>query len=210
MMNHPQKQAVVLLTFIQGFTLLELLTALAIFALIATLAYRGLNTLLTIRQQTDEHAQKLAQLQTAFTQLGRDIEQYRERQIRDHYGDIQPALQGTDTDLEFTHTGWNNPAQQQRSTLQRVAYHLKDKTLWRTYWRVLDRAQDSPPLTTALLDPIETLYWRYLDNTLQWQDKWPPSSPSTTPHLPTLSAIEITLTLPGWGQLRRLYRVPNS
>jgi len=71
---------------LQAFTLLELLVALAIFAIIAIMAYAGLNTILTARQQTDQHATQLAHLQLTYLWLGRDIEQLMKRAIRDQYG----------------------------------------------------------------------------------------------------------------------------
>ena len=48
---------------LQGFTLLELLVALAIFAIIAIMAYSGLSVILTTHLQTNQHANQLANLQ---------------------------------------------------------------------------------------------------------------------------------------------------
>ncbi|MEN8216148.1 MAG: type II secretion system minor pseudopilin GspJ [Pseudomonadota bacterium] len=191
---------------LQGFTLLELLVALAIFAVIAVMAYKGLDTILTARLQTDEHATQLARLQIALTWLGRDIEQYIERPIRDQYGDRQQALQGTISHLELTRAGWRNPAQQQRSSLQRVAYHLENKTLMRSYWWVLDRAQDARPLKMDLLNEVNEIQFRYLDENLRWREQWSPNEKASPP----LKAIEVTLTVLEWGRITRLFRVPGT
>jgi general secretion pathway protein J len=201
----------------RGFTLLELLVALAIFAVIATLAYNGLNTILMLRTQTDHYANQLAHLQMVFTWLERDIEQSVGRPIRDEYGDLQPALQGTKSSLELTHAGWRNPAQLPRSSLQRVVYVIQGKTLSRTYWQVLDRAQDSQPIQVELLNEVDNLQFRFLDNQFQWHNQWPPldlfTLPPTSPpaeKIPppvTLIAIEVTLTVENWGRLIRLFQV---
>ncbi|MEK8018143.1 MAG: type II secretion system minor pseudopilin GspJ [Candidatus Parabeggiatoa sp.] len=197
-----------------GFTLLELLVALAIFAVIAVMAYSGLDTVLTARQQTDQHATQLARLQMAFIWLGRDIEQHINRPIRDQYGDRQAILQGTISQMELTRAGWRNPAQQQRSSLQRVAYHLEDKTLWRSYWRVLDRAQDAQPIRMGLLKEVNEIQLRYLDEHLRWHEQWPPlnfsngASNEQANSNQTLKAIEVTLTVAKWGRLTRLFRIP--
>ncbi|MDM8559473.1 type II secretion system minor pseudopilin GspJ [Thiotrichales bacterium HSG14] len=196
---------------LQGFTLLELLVALAIFAVIAVMAYSGLNTVLTVRLQTEQYATQLAHLQMAMTWFGRDIEQYIERPIREQYGDKQLSLQGTNSQIELTRAGWRNPAQQQRSSLQRVAYHLEDQTLLRLYWRVLDRAQDTQPNKMALLNDVNNLQLRYLDKNKRWHEQWPSSDLLTTKNaiLPII-AIEVTLKVKEWGRITRLFRVPGK
>jgi len=190
--------------FSKGFTLLELLVALAIFALIAVMAYNGLDTILTARLETEQHATQLARLQMAFTWLGRDIGQYIQRPIRDQRGDGQAALQGTISRLELTRAGWRNPAQQQRSSLQRVAYHLENKTLVRSYWWVLDRAQYARVFKMDLLDEVNGIQMRYLDENLRWHSQW-----SANDKL-SLKAIEVTLTVLEWGRISRLFMVPGT
>lgn len=199
-----------------GFTLIELLVALAIFAVIIVMAYGGLNTVLQVHSHLEQQGIQLAQLQIAFTWLERDLEQIIDRSIRDEYGDKQSAIQGTLHQLELTRTGWRNPAQQPRSTLQRVAYHLEDKILWRSYWQMLDRAQDSLPLKVELLSHVTELKLRYLDSRWQWHEQWPPSAVLETQPAeikaqiqPTLKAIEVTFIVVRWGQLTRLFRVPD-
>jgi len=195
----------------KGFTLLELLVALTIFAVIATLAYSGLNTVLTTRLQIERHTNQLAQLQMTFARLGRDIEQYLPRPIRNEYGDLQPAFQGTVTTLELTCAGWRNPAQQPRSSLQRVAYQVVDNTLWRIYWPVLDRAQDTKPLRTSLLKDVSEIRLRFLDELQQWHEEWPPSLPPTeVVNLLSLKAVEVVLVVKEWGPLTRLFQVVDT
>jgi general secretion pathway protein J len=199
-----------------GFTLVELLVALAIFAVIAVMAYGGLSTVLQVHSHLEQQGTQLAHLQIAFTWLERDLEQIVDRPIRDEYGEKQPAIQGNLQQLELTRAGWRNPAQQPRSTLQRVTYHLEDKNLWRSYWQMLDRAQDSRPLQVDLLSNVTEFQLRYLDNNLQWHEQWPlletlETSPTEVKNQiqPTLKAIEVTVNVRGWGQLIRLFRVPE-
>lgn len=191
-----------------GVTLLELLVALAIFAVIAVIAYSGLNITLTMRAQTDEHAAQLAELQMAFSRLGKDIEQYINRPIRNEYGDIEPAIQGTDIHLEFTCTGWRNPMQQPRAELQRVAYHVAEGILWRSYWRVLDRAQNTQVLKVKLLQNVESFALRFLGQDLKWYDAWPPQSFEQAET--QLIAVEVTLIMTHWGSLKRIFQIVDS
>jgi len=194
-----------------GFTLLELLIALAIFAVMAVMAYGGLKTVLDARIQIEQHTDKLENLQITFLWLGRDIEQYVDRGIRNEFGDKEPSLKGTSTRLELTRSGWRNPAQQKRATLQRVAYILEDGKLWRLYWWTLDRAQDAEANKIALLDDVEFLNFRFLDKHLKWHEQWPPAellkSEFDLESTPIIKAIEITLTVLEWGKLTRLFAV---
>jgi len=65
-------------------------------------------------------------------------------------------FESDDYAVEFTRTGWTNPAAVQRSSLQRVAYSIDYDTeeLRRHFWAVLDRAEDSEPVTRVLLEGV--------------------------------------------------------
>jgi general secretion pathway protein J len=196
-----------------GFTLLELLVAMGIFAVLAAMAYSGLNSVMTARQVTNQHADRLAQLQMAFLWLGRDVEQAVDRSIRDEYGDVQPAMLGVETgryQLELTHTGWRNPAGRARSNLQRVAYGIRDGALVRAYWNVLDRAQDSQPLESVLLDEVDKLELRFLDEKSKWRDSWPGGQLGSRPSTVPPKAVEVTLETKAEGRITRLFRVPSG
>lgn len=196
-----------------GFTLLELLVALGIFALLAAMGYSGLNSVMTARKVTDQHAQRLSQLQMTFLWLGRDIEQAVDRSIRDEYGDPQPAMLGVETgryQLELTRTGWRNPAGRARSNLQRVAYGLRDGNLIRAYWNVLDRAQDSQPLETVLLEGVDQLELRFLNASNTWQDSWPGGQTGGAVSTVPPKAVEVTLETKAEGRITRLFRVPGE
>jgi general secretion pathway protein J len=194
-----------------GFTLLELLVALAIFSLIAVMAYGGLETVLNQQARTEENAESLAALQKTYLVMQRDIEQAVPRAIRDEFGDQQGPLVGTAL-FQLTRGGWNNPANQPRSSLQRVGYSLEDRQLIRYAWLVLDRAQDSAPTRQPLAEDIESLQVRYLDETGDWQEQWPPiqagNNPAATP-LDFPRAVEMTLEHARFGTLIWLFQLPR-
>jgi general secretion pathway protein J len=195
-----------------GFTLLELTVALAIFALLSTLAYGGLRQVLEARDQTARVAARLSAVQSAVAILCRDLEQAVPREVRDEYGDRRaPLLARPDEPvlLELTTGGWRNPAGLPRSTLRRVGYGLDLGTLRRYTWAVLDRAQDSRPRASALLSEVRRLEMQFLDESRNWHPEWPPLG--TAPEAAGLPlAVEVTLELEDWGLVQRVVRLPDG
>lgn len=201
-----------------GFTLLELLVAMSVFAVLALLAYGGLSGMLNTRAQSDEHAAALRELQLAYRTLERDLEQWVPRNVRDEFGQEQPALSAgmeIGAALELTHGGWRNPAEQPRSTLQRIAYSVQDDALVRSAWLNLDRPPDAQPLERELLQGVQELTLRLLDDGDTWQERWPPAGQpvpppgAPAPAAPVPRALEMVLTTERWGELRWLFRLPE-
>lgn len=190
-----------------GFTLLELIVATGIFALLSLMAFGGLRSVLDTEAASRDTGTRLAGLQTALWFMGRDIGQMAPRDIRDAFGDPRPALvgsAGTPGALEFTHGGWENPLGQARSDLRRVAYRVRDGNLERLTWETLDRVQGTGPATETLLDGVTDLALRYLDGQGQWGPTWPPAG-GAVDALPL--AVEMVLELEDWGPVRRVFRV---
>lgn len=195
-----------------GFTLLELIVVIAIFAVFSLMAYGGLDSVLKTRQQVELAQARLAQLQKAYLRLRNDLQQVRFRPARDGFGDLQPALRATDTAyLEFTRGGCRNPLNLPRPSLERVAYRYEDGELIRMSWRVLDQSQDSKPVELVLLDGLEDVRWQYLDSQREWQIRWPPDSPDQQPaETPPPLAVELTLRTKDIGELRYLFRLGSD
>jgi len=196
----------------KGFTLLELLVALAIFALVAVTAYAGLAAVLDTDEALDEHSRDLRELQLAMQLLHRDLLQLSDRPIRDEYGDVQPALVAggsADALITLTRSGWANPTDRVRSDLARVSYGLDGDRLVRAVWPQLDRVAGSEPLRAELFSGVQTVDLRFLDDEGQWQDTWPPLTvtPGVPPGLPR--AVELVISHERWGRIRRLIRLPG-
>ena len=193
-----------------GFTLLELLVALSIFAIVAVLAYGGLGSVLDQRILTEESAERLAQLQKTYLIVQRDIEQLVPRAIRDEFGDDRAAINGA-TRFELTRGGWRNPLNNPRSNLQRVGYALEEQQLVRYSWLVLDRAQDSEIREQVLVGQITAMRMRYLDGGDAWQEQWPPEQVTQGGEAPSgelPKAVEMTLEHEHYGEIRWLFRLP--
>ncbi|WP_330221391.1 type II secretion system minor pseudopilin GspJ [Pseudomonas sp. GOM7] len=197
----------------RGFTLLELLIAIAIFALLGLATYRMLDSVLSADAVTREHERQLRELTRAISAFERDVRQVAVRPVRDGFGDAQPALHSDLNDasaLELTRAGWRNPLGQPRAELQRVRWQLSGEQWQRRYWRVLDRAQDSLPQVQRALDGVTSLSLRYLDKDGQWQSDWPLPERSGEARLVELPrALELRLEHRRYGELRRLIRLPD-
>jgi len=190
----------------QGFTLLELLIASIIFAIMAIMAYGGLNNVIKNSQSSEQALTRLQQIQQTVSVLNRDLTQIVKRDIRDEFGNKQAYL-STENDIdnliEFTRGGRVNPANLLRSSLLRVAYRFEEDKFIRLQWPQLDRAPGIEPKQTVLLEEVEEIKLRFLNQDAEWQEQWPPLNASATP--PELLAIEIILQLKDWGDIRRLY-----
>jgi general secretion pathway protein J len=196
----------------KGFTLLELLIASIIFAIMAMMAYGGLENVIDSSKSSEQALKRLQQVQQCVSVLNRDFSQIVQRGIRDEYGNTLPYLgagNNVDNLIEFTRGGRVNPADLLRSSLLRVAYRFDDEKLVRLQWPQLDRAQNMEPGKTTLIDNLESVTIRFLDEKAEWQERWPPlnagfdSAADAGPPKPV--AIEIIMKLKDWGDIRRLY-----
>ena len=197
---------------VAGFTLLELLVAVAIFAVIGAMAYGGLQNIMDQQQQTGQHSERLKALQLVYRVLQRDLEQIVNRPIRNEFGDSVEALIGGSgfSGVEFSRAGHPNPAGFLRSEIQRVAYIPDQDRLLRRSWRVLDRAQDSQPDEQVLAEGMVEFAMRFLDQNREWQDSWPPLQVPGGGSTGLPLAVEVKLELEEVGVLSWLFRVPQS
>jgi general secretion pathway protein J len=158
----------------KGFTLLEVLVALSIFAVIGMGTNQLLRTVIDTRDATEARTDQLKDAQRAIGLLQRDFTQIINRPIRNEYGDRVPALQiGYGSyDIEFSRLGWRNPTTIPRSNVQRVAYQLNDGELERHYWLTLDRAEDSEPRVQKILSSVEDFRVQAVDANGDASDNW--------------------------------------
>ena len=195
-----------------GFTLLELLVAMAIFAVVSTLALTGYTELQRQSEYTEQRLARLRAVQRAVQTICQDLAQLEPRPIREPLGDARiPALQAIDTleyRLQLTRAGWSNTAGLARPTLQRVGYRLDQDALWRDHWPVLDRTLVVEPVKLQMLDGVRSLSFRFLTPNRDWVDRWPArESAGRRDERSRPAAIELIIELEDWGEIRRLVEV---
>lgn len=198
----------------RGFTLLELLVALFIFAVLSALGYTAITQALENRERVRTQQLRIGELQTAMRVLVQDFAQLAPRPVRDVIGAAdEPALRapgGGTALVAFTRNGLANPAGIARSTLERVEYALEAETLLRLSWPVLDRTQAVTPRRQPVLTGVRSVRLRYMDAARQWLEQWPPVS---TPRPPAQQlrmrpiAVEVTLETVDFGVVVRLIEV---
>jgi general secretion pathway protein J len=195
----------------RGFTLLELLVAIAIFAVVSTLALTGYTQLQQQSEYAEQRLNRLREVQRAVQTLCQDLEQLEPRPVRQPLGDGQmPALQVTDTldyRLQLTRAGWSNTAGLPRPTLQRVGYRLDEDQLWRDHWPVLDRTLVVEPVKQRMLDGVRSITFRFLTANRDWVDRWPAQQVGGRTDRSRPAAIEVVLELEDWGEIRRLVEI---
>lgn len=196
----------------RGFTLIEVLVALAIFGILSVLAYQALGQTFANADLLNERMDRLRAIQQAMRLLGNDIRQAAPRPVRDPLtGTLIPAMRtqpGTEFALEVTRGGWPNPAALPRGTLQRAHYRVEDGELVRLYWNVLDAGLSSEPIVTVLLNDVDSIVFNYLEPGGAWNEQWPPDGVvGTAASRIRPYVVEVVLTLTDQGEIRRFFEV---
>jgi len=195
----------------RGFTLLELIVAVAIFAIMSAMAFGGLTSVLSTVGASGVQQERLAEVQLAIARLERDVEQMVDRPSNGPLGDVQPALTANASGFEFTRAGRLNPLHRDRSHLLRVALEVDSEGLRRAAWPVVDRpAGAQPPEAEVLLGGVEEARVRFLNSSASWVTEWPPTRENGEPAGGLPRAVEIVLVLPDWGEIRRVLVLPGG
>lgn len=165
----------------KGFTLIEILVALLIFAIVGVLAAMSLKTIINTHRKLKTVDQQLLQLQISMTLMRRDLMQVIDRKIQDANGNLAAAFVAPgSTKIIFTRTGLLNPLNMHRqSNMQRVGYVLQGDKLVRLTWDVLDQPSDEKPESQVILSGVQSLSWQFVTDEGSTSDVWPLSVGST-------------------------------
>lgn len=139
-----------------GFTLVELLVAIAIFAILAAMGWKVFEHISHVKERNVIREQHLADLQQAYQILLKDSVQMIPVTANVN-GDSQPALMLQDGRLMFSKSGVIDPLEQGKPAFERIEYIYKesDKTLLRLRYQNLNYNGNEPPQSGVLLTDIE-------------------------------------------------------
>jgi general secretion pathway protein J len=198
----------------RGFTLLEILVATVILAIMGLMAYRAVGEAQVAVAAADVHMGRLREVQRAMHLLVTDFRTLAPRPVRETIGDGYRAALLRDPNsvslVELSHAGWPNGAGTPRGTVQRVVYRIEDRKLIREHWNVTDPTLANVPVKRELLDNVVRVEMRYMNPGREWVPQWPPlDSTSDFGFRMRPLAVEITVELADYGVLRRLVEVPG-
>lgn len=187
----------------RGFTLLEMLLALAIFSALSISAFQVLQSGMRADEISRNKVHRQAELQRAFSQMEQDFSQMIRRRSRGSERVLLASLnqlQSDDWGLTFTRNSWQNPfGMLPRSELQRVSYRLRQQQLERLSYFHADQPASISPDVEVLLSGVDVFRLRFYVNGV-WQKNW-----NSSTQLP--QCIEVTLGGDDFVQLTRLFLI---
>jgi general secretion pathway protein J len=186
----------------RGFTLIEALLALAIFAVIAVLAYRATSALTDGEARLSSEAQHWRVLEALFTRFEADIRQAVPRSVRTGAGREAAwlgSVAGNQSALVFTRAG-SEFSLEPAPAGQRVGYRLRDGNIELAYWRELDHAESAQPVVYPLVADVAAFQLEYLTRDGAWRDRWPLLGEADIPR-----AVRLTLTLADGARIDRWF-----
>jgi general secretion pathway protein J len=196
----------------QAFTLIELLIALAIFAIMAVMSYRTLDSLFQTRAHLNTESIKLRDVSLLFARLDDDFATLLDRRVRTVDNLLDDSLRLTallpgvnDATLVFTRAGFAASSGESAAP-QRIGYRLREGKLELLIWPSLDAAPRTAPQAHVALRDIRDARWRALDRAGNWQNVWrttPVGDAAKTGAYPL--ALEFTLTLASGEEYRRVF-----
>jgi len=187
-----------------GFTLIEVLLALAIFGVIAILGYRATSALTDGEAQLSAEAQHWRSLEALFTRFEADIRQAVPRGVRAGPR-IEPAWLAQAADsagnavLLFTRAGAEF-ADEPGIAGQRIGYRLRGHAVEIAYWPQLDNGADVRPAVYTLMDGVAAFRIAYLSRAGAWRENWPQEGEADLPR-----AVRVTLTLDRGESIERWF-----
>lgn len=198
---------------VRGFTLLEMVVAIGIFAVIAAISYASLTRFLDARAFVDARQERVRVLQNTMSLIERDVRFMVNRPVRDGYGDEEAALVSggdvplSDGEIVRLTTAEANPELGLAPRLKRVAWRLLDGELQRVTWAVLDRDVDSKEYVRVLLAGVAAVDIKYYvygeDDALETEEAW--INPEALP-----AGVEFVVTLDNGVQYRRVFAVAGN
>lgn len=194
----------------RGFTLLEVLIAIAIFSVVSLSSFTIFDTVLSSEQASKTRTGRMNELQRAFLLIERDLTQIARRSIRVNGEKPLEGYIHTDESSFFSETqaigfvrnGWTNPGLLlPRSDMQSVAYQLNEETLERMHFNFVDAVPGEEPKVRPLITGVTSLKFDFF-NGKEWQEEL---AAGTVP-----LAIAIEIELEDYGLLRRQYLVAGD
>ena len=189
-----------------GFTLVELLVAMAILALLASVSFRGLSSILEAEAHVQSETRRWNDVAVVIAQFGRDLSLAVPRPVRGSSGEVLAAMvisgpsDETRGQIVVTRLGDSDSASSQ-SGLRRIGYRLRAGVLEYLSWPAADSAPAAMPSVNPVLENVADLQLRALDQNGIWSVVWPAGPQANA--LPR--AVEAQIVLAGGARITRIF-----
>ena len=190
----------------RGFTLLEILVALAVFAIASAIAYSGLNAVASTKSSLDSEIRFWRELGQVFDRMEIDFTQTLPHLLRADGGELSPPLQADRTEtggffIELARSDGERPP-------VHVVYRCERGVLSLRVGPINAGQSSSGAIATAapvypLLENVDDCEAALLDASNSWRPLWPEAQAQVRPR-----AIRIRLALAGRGKFERVYFLP--
>jgi general secretion pathway protein J len=209
-----------------GFTLIEMLIAIAIFGIIATAGYRVLDTVLVTRDRVTQEYRRWRDIARALASIERDMQAAKARPVRSATDEKVAALTGVEAPAQadqplvsFTRGGGLDAAGL-AAPPRRIGYRVRDGAIERLAWPAPDQAPRSQPAVAVILRGVAALDLRYRDAGGAWRTRWPAAemrlgaegravhAAASAADAPLPTAVEVAIRLAGGERIHRLIPLP--
>lgn len=176
----------------RGLTLVELMVAVSLLAIVGLLGYRGLDSVRLSTHHVGEQSDRHQQLAMSLARIGRDL-----ANIVGPGQEVPSLYEASATGFSFLRVAAAGQPP------RRLGYFWEAETA-----ALMLKLWPAPEAATARVDPLLTgvrsASFAYLDSDGRWRGEWPPGS-TTLPR-----ALRITLELPEFGNFERIFDVPAA
>jgi general secretion pathway protein J len=179
-----------------GFTLIEVLLALAIMATLAITGYRALSGMLDAEQQLTRERQRWRDLDLFFSRFEYDLGHLVPRAYRLGSADFPGAFL-QDNALAFVRALPGEPP-------QRIGYRFSDSRVELLYWPQLDAPAVNAPAAYPVADAVASLQLRFANSRGEWLDRWGDVGPQLD-ETPLPSGVAIVLVLTDGTRIERVF-----
>jgi general secretion pathway protein J len=184
------------LTKASGFTLIEVVVAMLLLAVMSLMAWQAVDLVLGINQRSRDSLAGTVQLQQAWQQIGSDIYHLRARPFADGFGTVEGAYVTGHNSVRVLglSRGGGTPVATNQSGLTRVSYVLEGSNLLRQSWPIHVSPREVTPQQQILLKDVQEVRFEQLNRQFDYVPTWPPlNEEHALTSVPGLVRVTITL-----------------